>query len=236
MPDPQATLTQAHILGFFNHVFAYGWNTTKEPHVPVQKKSRMEATSIRVGVWKDDLPMTGKSRHPTRLRGQPAYLSVAAVPLVNTLEYKAKDARGVFASIEHIQWSDGPGGLSEEQAFQLCTRADGALVTAVDSWNTQVGVYKARKILRTMAGQVDNNSTPGAHRAQLRAEFETPLSGSPSSMKRKRLEAEESNSYLGYEGRVLPVLVRQRNIGNLVFQNLDNGSVTSNDMDFSLLG
>jgi hypothetical protein len=133
----------------------HGWDTTKEPPIPSQQKPRMDETTIYIGTWSRDLPVTGRTRHTCRSFGQPAYLTIIAVPLLNTLDYKAKDARGSFASPEHIRWANGAGRLSVQKSFQLCTKAEAAFVTGADSWNAAVGVYKARLVLRSMCGHID---------------------------------------------------------------------------------
>lgn len=162
-------------------------------------------------------------------------MSAVAVPPVNNLKYEAKDARGTLASSEHIEWSNGQVRLSVEQIVKLCTKAEAAFVSRVDSWNTAVAVYRARQILRGMTGHREDKRNAVA-RAAILAAAARPLSGSPSSAKKKRQDAEDSLSYLDYDGRIWPILLRQGQLANEFRTRFDNPRVISSDFFFDVLG
>ncbi|KAB5557895.1 hypothetical protein GE09DRAFT_1188701 [Coniochaeta sp. 2T2.1] len=168
--DPHAVLKEYHAKKFFTRVFAGGWTTAPEPPTPAQKKNK-------------------GGRRISRMKGQPAYLSVVGVCKFNTLEEKAKDARGVFASGDYIDWPNGDYGLSQEMAARLCAKAEAAFVSSVDSWNVLVAVYLTRKKLQELVGvarEPELDPTPGKHRAITRQARNEQVQGPPADAKRKR--------------------------------------------------
>ena len=179
---------------------------------------KLDDSAVWVGYWKEDLP-NSKANNTVRKKGAPAFLKAFAEADSYTIRFKARDAMGGFASIEHIQWLKGDK-MAEQDAIDAALKAEMSVVRHVESWNRGLAVYKAREWL--VASVVDKPvvQTAAGTRPKVKAGKQKETD-SPTSAKRRRLDTAAKLEYLAYEGRIYLALKAMKSFVDKVLVTLD---------------
>ena len=146
-----------------------------------------------------------KGNNLHRKPGTDATLKMVVEANSLSLGFKALDAMGGFASMDHVEWEAGNSRVAKQQATNAIMKAELAAVEHVESWNRDLAAFKARQWLVSSVARSVPRPTAAAARAAAKA-TDRLTTTSLTSSKRRRLEAATNLNYKDYRTRVYPIV------------------------------